>query len=510
MNQVIKIFDTTLRDGEQSPGCSMNLDEKLRMAIELSKLNVDIIEGGFPVASQGDFDAVKTIAKEVKGPVIAGLSRANKMDIDRCWEAVKNAERPRIHTFIATSDIHLKYKLNKTREQVLEDAALAVAHAKHYTPDVEFSAEDATRSDWVYLAKVFETVIANGATTINVPDTVGYTIPSEFGALIRYLKDNVPNINEATISVHCHNDLGLAVANSLVAVENGARQVECTVNGIGERAGNASLEEIVMTLHVRKDKMPYTTAIRTEHIYPASKFLTHITGMHVQPNKAIVGDNAFAHEAGIHQDGMLKYQQTYEIMTPESVGIPRNKLILGKHSGRHAFRDRLNVLGVPLDGVELDRIFKAFKDLADRKKNVYDEDILSLVETQEENIKDKYIFKSSKVVSESAQAAHASVVVEKNGKEMTATENGAGPVDAVYKAIKNLTHFSGTLERYGVNAITGGTDAQGEVFVTISDNGKTTRGSGAHTDIIVASAMAFLQAINRMGEATSRKSPQGI
>ncbi|OGQ06709.1 MAG: 2-isopropylmalate synthase [Deltaproteobacteria bacterium RIFCSPLOWO2_12_FULL_40_28] len=510
MNHVIKIFDTTLRDGEQSPGCSMNLDEKLRMAIELSKLNVDIIEAGFPVASQGDFEAVKTIAKEVKGPVVAGLSRANKMDIDRCWEAVKNAARPRIHTFIATSDIHLKYKLNKTREQVLEEAAFAVAHAKHYTPDVEFSAEDATRSDRAYLAKVFETVIASGATTINVPDTVGYTIPSEFGALIRYLKENVPNINQAVISVHCHNDLGLAVANSLVAVENGARQVECTVNGIGERAGNASLEEIVMTLNVRKDKIPYTTSIRTEQIYPASKLLTHITGMHVQPNKAIVGDNAFAHEAGIHQDGILKYQQTYEIMTPESVGIPRNKLILGKHSGRHAFRERLNVLGVPLDDVELDRAFKAFKDLADRKKNVYDEDILSLVETQEEKTRDKYIFKSSKVVSESTKLASASVVVEKNGQEMFATEMGAGPVDAVYKAIKNLTHFEGTLERYGVNAITGGTDAQGEVFVTISDNKKTTRGSGAHTDIIVASAMAFLQAINRMGEATSRKSPQGI
>src|SRR3990167_4032924 len=411
MNHVIKIFDTTLRDGEQSPGCSMNLDEKLRMAIELSKLNVDIIEAGFPVASQGDFEAVKTIAKEVKGPVVAGLSRANKMDIDRCWEAVKNAARPRIHTFIATSDIHLKYKLNKTREQVLEEAAFAVAHAKHYTPDVEFSAEDATRSDRAYLAKVFETVIASGATTINVPDTVGYTIPSEFGALIRYLKEKVPNINQAVISVHCHNDLGLAVANSLVAVENGARQVECTINGIGERAGNASLEEIVMTLNVRRDRFPVSTRIKTDQLYPSSKLLTHITGVAVQPNKAVVGSNAFAHEAGIHQDGVLKHQQTYEIMTPVSVGIPANRLVMGKHSGRHAFSDRLRELGSPLDGDFLDSAFKAFKDLADRKKFVYDEDILALVEGQIGSADEKYRLEKIHVVSGNVKTPSAKIMI---------------------------------------------------------------------------------------------------
>ena len=498
MNHVIKIFDTTLRDGEQSPGCSMNLDEKLRMAIELSKLNVDIIEAGFPVASQGDFEAVKTIAKEVKGPVVAGLSRANKMDIDRCWEAVKNAARPRIHTFIATSDIHLKYKLNKTREQVLEEAAFAVAHAKHYTPDVEFSAEDATRSDRAYLAKVFETVIASGATTINVPDTVGYTIPSEFGALIRYLKENVPNINQAVISVHCHNDLGLAVANSLVAVENGARQVECTVNGIGERAGNASLEEIVMTLNVRKDKIPYTTSIRTEQIYPASKLLTHITGMHVQPNKAIVGDNAFAHEAGIHQDGILKYQQTYEIMTPQSIGLKSSSIVLGKHSGRHAFEKKTAELGFKLAGKEFEKAFSDFKALADKKKNVYDEDIEAIIENELAEEKQIYELSDIFISSGSSVKPVAKIKLKKDKKLFFAESSGDGPVDSSYKAIEKIIGRKFKLVDYSLKSVSIGKDAVGEAIVKIEHKGKIFIGRGTSTDVIEASVKAYLSAINRI------------
>lgn len=509
-NNYVKIFDTTLRDGEQSPGCSMNLEEKLRMAHQLAKLEVDVIEGGFPIASDGDFEAVKQIAKEVKGPIIAGLARANKKDIDRCWEAVKESKKPRIHTFIATSDIHLKHKLRKSREQVLKDAVESVKHARSYLKDVEFSAEDATRSDWQYLADVFCGVIEAGATTINVPDTVGYTIPSEFGALIAYLAENVKNINKATISVHCHNDLGLAVANSLAAIEAGARQVECTVNGIGERAGNASMEEIVMTLRVRHDKVSYKTGIATEQIYPSSKMLTFITGINVQPNKAIVGENAFAHEAGIHQDGILKYQQTYEIMTPESVGIPTNKLVLGKHSGRHAFRERLVTLGMPVSATQLEESFKAFKDLADRKKNVYDEDIMALVEGLTGKMPEKFILDKIHIESGNDETPQAIVSLIVDGKPEELTENGDGAVDASFKAIRKITGFKGTLERYVVNAITGGTDAQGEVVVTIKDAGKTVRGSGAHTDVVVASAMAFLSALNRLEYYQAKKGGRGI
>ena len=507
--EIIKIFDTTLRDGEQSPGCSMNLEEKLRMAHQLAKLNVDIIEAGFPIASPGDFEAVHRIAKEVRGPTIAGLSRANKMDIDRCWEAVKVASRPRIHTFIATSPIHMEYKLRKKPDEVLQDAVEAVRHARSYTDDVEFSAEDATRSDPEFLVKVFSEVIEAGASTVNVPDTVGYTVPSQFGPLIAYLKKNVPNIVQATISVHCHNDLGLAVANSLSALENGARQVECTVNGIGERAGNASMEEIVMTLNVRKDKFPFKTQIRAEQIYPSSKLLTFITGISVQPNKAIVGENAFAHEAGIHQDGVLKYQQTYEIMTPESVGIPKNKLIMGKHSGRHAFKDRLNDLGTPLDGELLEQAFKAFKVLADKKKNVYDEDIMTIVESLMEKA-ERYQFESLHVTSGTEETPKAMVRVKIGGQSREVHETGDGPVDAVYRAIKKITGFKGSLNKYVVNAITGGTDAQGEVLVTLEDDGKTVRGTGAHTDIVVASALAFLSALNRLEYHQQKKGGKGI
>ncbi|EKD42457.1 MAG: hypothetical protein ACD_73C00146G0003, partial [uncultured bacterium] len=506
----IKIFDTTLRDGEQSPGCSMNLEEKIRMAHQLAKLNVDIIEAGFPVASDGDFESVQTIAKMVKGVSVAGLARANQMDIARCYEAVKQSDQPRIHTFIATSDIHLKYKLRKTREEVLHDAFEAVKYAVSLTGDVEFSAEDATRSDPDFLVEVFSQVIAAGAKTLNIPDTVGYTYPTEFGRLIAYLKKNVRDIDKAVISVHCHNDLGLAVSNSLVAIENGARQVECTVNGIGERAGNASLEEVVMALNVRHDQLPFKTRIKTEQIYPSSKLLSFITGISVQPNKAIVGENAFAHEAGIHQDGMLKNQMTYEIMTPESVGIPRNQLVLGKHSGRHAFKDRLVALGTPLEGAALELAFKAFKDLADKKKNVYDEDIMAIVENQTGLLTEKFVLDSLFVESGSKVTPRSTVSLKINGVAKEATESGDGPVDAAFNAIKTLSGFSGQLEKYVVNAITGGTDAQGEVVVTVSQDGKTVRGSGAHTDIVIASALAFLSALNRLEYYQAKKAGKGI
>ncbi len=504
----VYIFDTTLRDGEQSPGCSMNFEEKLRMAHQLAKLGVDIIEAGFPVSSDGDFESVQRIAKEIKGPTIAGLARANKMDIDRCWDAVSAAAKPRIHVFLATSDIHLKYKLRKTRDEVLLAATESILHAASLCPDVEFSAEDATRSDWDFLTEVFSRVIEAGAKTINVPDTVGYTVPSEYARLIAHLKKNVRNVEKAVISVHCHNDLGLGVANSLAAIENGARQVECTVNGIGERAGNASMEEIVMTLNVRRDRLPFVTGVKTEQIYPSSKLLSSITGISVQPNKAIVGENAFAHESGIHQDGMLKNQQTYEIMTPESVGIPRNKLVLGKHSGRHAFKDRLDALGFPLEGVVLENAFKAFKDLADRKKNVYDEDIMALVESQAEIAQKIFALEAFHVVSGMGEIPTATVKMRVHGKMVEATETGSGPVDAVFMGIRKLAGFEGSLERYVVNAITGGTDAQGEVIVTVSEDGRTVRGSGAHTDIVHASALAYISALNRL--QTAKKSAPGI
>ncbi|HBF12949.1 MAG TPA: 2-isopropylmalate synthase [Deltaproteobacteria bacterium] len=508
--EIVKIFDTTLRDGEQSPGCSMNGDEKLRMAHQLAKLNIDIIEGGFPIVSQGDFESVNRIALEVKGPMIAGLARANKMDIERCAQALEPAEKKRIHTFISSSDIHLQYQLKKTREEVLHDVEMAVKLAKKLCNDVEFSAMDATRSDRAYLAQMFQVAIDHGALTLNVPDTVGYTIPSEFYDLISYLKSVLKMPKGVCISVHCHNDLGLAVANSLAAIQAGARQVECTVNGIGERAGNASMEEIVMTLNVRQDSLPFKTNIKTEQIYPSSKLLSFITGISVQPNKAIVGDNAFAHESGIHQDGVLKFQQTYEIMRPESVGIPRNKLVLGKHSGRHAFRDRLVALGIPLEGAALEAAFKAFKDLSDRKKNVYDEDIFALVEGQVELKDQKYVLDSLSVKSGNKEKPEAKVSLFVDGKPKEVVESGSGPVDSVFKAIRTLTGFKGNLEKYVVTAITGETDAQGEVVVTLSEGDKTVRGSGAHTDIIVASAMAFLVAVNRLEYYQTKKDGRGV
>jgi len=504
-HEIVKIFDTTLRDGEQSPGCSMDMKEKLRMARQLAKLNVDIIEAGFPIASDGDFEAVKKIAQEIEGPSIAGLARANMKDIDRAWEAVKYAKKPRIHTFIATSDIHLQYKLKKSREQVLQETFDTVAHAKKYTNDVEFSAEDATRSDWEYLAKVFSAAVEAGATTLNVPDTVGYTFPSEFSRLITYLKQNVKNSDQIIFSVHCHNDLGLAVANSLAAVQAGARQVECTVNGIGERAGNCSLEEIVMSMKVRKDLFQCDTEIVTEQIHHSSKLLTLITGVNVQPNKAIVGANAFAHESGIHQDGILKNQMTYEIMTPESVGWSKHKLVLGKHSGRHAFRTRLSELGYQLTEEEFQKAFDAFKKLADLKKEIFDDDLEVLVTDQMSRGPDRFEIIDIRVQSGTKLKPKSKVKLKSKGKLKSGESTGGGPVDATFKAIRKLTGFKGELLKYNVAAITGGTDAQGEVAVTLKDKGKEVQGVGTHSDIILASAKAYVNALNRLEHFHAKK-----
>ncbi len=494
----IKIFDTTLRDGEQSPGASMNVDEKIQVARQLKKLGVDIIEAGFPIASPGDFEAVNRIAKEVKGVTIAGLCRARDEDIEKAAEALKPAEQRRIHTFIATSDIHLKYKLRMSREQVIEAAIKAVKKARQYTDDVEFSAEDATRTDWDFLCKVTEEVIKAGATTVNIPDTVGYTIPQEYGELIEYLFNKVPNIDKATISVHCHNDLGLAVSNSLTAILKGAGQVECTINGIGERAGNAALEEIVMALKVRNDFFKADTNIVTQEIYRTSRLISKITGMVVQPNKAIVGANAFAHEAGIHQDGVLKERTTYEIMRPEDIGIPSSKIVLGKHSGRHAFKKRLEELGFTLTDEELNRAFERFKRLADQKKYVFDEDIEALVSDEVLRITETYELIDIDVSSGTKKKPSAYVKMKINGDEKEITISGDGPVDAVYKAITELTGSKASLNKFEIKAITGGTDALGEVTIILEEGGNTVRGHGSDTDIIVASARAYINALNKL------------
>ena len=433
------IFDTTLRDGEQSPGASMNPDEKLRIARQLEKLGVDIIEAGFPVASEGDFDSVRQIAREIRSCRIAGLARANFADIDRAWEAVSEAAFPRIHTFISSSDIHLKYQLRKSRAEVLKEACAAVAHARGYTPDVEFSPMDATRSDRDYLCEMIEAVIAAGATTVNIPDTVGYAVPEEFGDLIATLFSRVKNIRQAVISVHCHNDLGLATANSLAAVMNGARQVECTINGIGERAGNSALEEVVMAIKTRKDLFGLWTGIKTEHIHQTSRLLTQITGIHVQPNKAIVGANAFAHESGIHQDGLIKEKSTYEIMTPQSVGISETQIVLGKHSGRHAIADRLRALGYSLSDEEINPIFARFKELADMKKEIYDEDLDAIVYEESSRGADRYRFLYLNVVSGNAAVPTATMQMEVDGKMVQEAGFGVGPVDATFAAIRKIT-----------------------------------------------------------------------
>jgi 2-isopropylmalate synthase len=499
MTERILIFDTTLRDGEQSPGCSMNTKEKVELAKQLARLGVDVLEAGFPIASQDDFEAVRAIAQSLKGgPIIAGLARAKDTDIDRAWEAVRPAERPRIHTFIATSEIHIKYKLKSTPEEVLEAAVAAVKRAKGYTEDVEFSAEDAHRTNQDFLCRVVEAAVRAGATTINIPDTVGYGLPWEFGERIRDLMNRVPGMERVVMSAHCHDDLGLGVANSLEAIRAGARQIECTINGIGERAGNASLEELVMALRTRRDLMKFDTGIHTEEIYRTSKLLQSITGVKVQPNKAIVGANAFAHEAGIHQHGVLQDPLTYEIMTPESVGVPKSQLVLGKHSGRHAFKKRLQELGVELSEEDLNKAFGRFKDLCDRKKEIFDEDLLALVEDELLATSEGYTLEHLQFTSGTNIVPTATVRLKLQEELRQESGWGDGPVDAAYKAIDLITKIPGKLLEYQIRAITAGKDALGEVTTAVEIEGERVVGKGSSTDVIEASVRAYLNAINKV------------
>lgn len=499
MTRRIKIFDTTLRDGEQSPGASMNIQEKLEVAQQLARLNVDVIEAGFPICSQGDFESVKTISEQVKGPAIAGLCRAAAQDIDRAWEALKNAERPRIHIFIATSDIHLEHKLKKSREEALELAVKAVQRAKSYCDDIEFSAEDASRSDRDYLCQVVEAVIAAGASTVNIPDTVGYAMPSEFGELIGSIRARVPNVDKATISVHCHNDLGLAVACSLSAIMAGAGQVECTVNGIGERAGNAALEEIVMALDTRKDLfVGIDTGIKKKEILRTSRLLSDVTGLLVQANKAVVGSNAFAHESGIHQHGMLQNRETYEIMDAQSIGLAESKIVLGKHSGRHAFENRLGELGYQLSPEDLDKAFTRFKEVADKKKEIFDEDLEALVADQRHTIPEIYQLKHMTVTTGLEGYPTATIMIATGDGEVVQCGMGVGSVDAVYKTIDSMIDVEHSLIDYNVKSVTGGTDALGEVTVKLGDGTNVFVGRGASLDIVEASAKAYIQAINKL------------
>jgi 2-isopropylmalate synthase len=498
MDNRVYIFDTTLRDGEQSPGASMNIEEKLLLARQLERLRVDVIEAGFPISSDGDFESVKRIAEEVRTVTIAGLARAGKLDIDRCWEAVQYAAKPRIHTFIATSDIHLKYKLKKTREQVLQDAREAVRYARTLCPDVEFSAEDASRTDLDYLCSVLEAVIDAGARVVNIPDTVGYAIPAEFGERIKYLRGRVKNIDRAIMSVHCHNDLGLAVANSLIAIQNGARQVECTINGIGERAGNASLEEIVMALQTRRDFFGLDMEVNTQEIYPASRLLTNLTGLMVQSNKAVVGRNAFAHEAGIHQDGVIKEKSTYEIMRPETVGIKESKLIMGKHSGRHALKLKYQELGFELGNAELEKAYVLFKKVADKKKEVYDDDLIVIVRDGLRIFPEAYKLKYIQSSGGNQIIATATIVLERDGQTFRDSAIGDGPVDAALKVIDRITGIEGRLMDYNVHSVTRGKDAVGEVFMKVDFGKVSFIGKAASTDVVDASARAYLNAINKM------------
>ncbi len=493
----IKIFDTTLRDGEQCPGASLNTEQKLEIAHQLARLNVDVIEAGFAIASPGDLDAIQKIAKSVKGPAIASLARCRKEDIDAAWEAVRFAQQPYIHTFIATSPIHMEKKLKLKPEQVLAQAIEMVAYAKKLAPYVEFSCEDATRSEPAFLYRIIEAVIKAGARTINIPDTVGYTMPLEYQKLIKGIIDNVPNIREASLSVHCHNDLGMSVANSLAAVLAGVDQVECTINGIGERAGNASLEEIVMSLKTRKDFYDCETNIKTQEIYKASRLVSTLTGLLVQPNKAIVGINAFAHEAGIHQHGVLQARETYEIMDPADIGLEANKIVLGKHSGRHAFNKRLKDLGYELSKENLEKAYHSFIKLADKKKEISDRDLESIVADEIYMAPETFKLKDMTIKAGTKSKPEAEVILTHGKKTIKAKETGTGPVDATYKAIRKLTKANAKLKDYIIQAITGGTDAQGEVTVRIEEKGKIFTGHGADTDIIVASAKAYINAINR-------------
>jgi len=497
MNRII-IFDTTLRDGEQSPGVSLNMEEKLRIGRALERLGVDVVEAGFPVASPGDFEGVKRLSKELRGLQVAGLARANKKDIDIAWEALKEGAEPRIHTFIATSDIHLRAKLKKSRDEVLEIAGEAVRYASRYTSNVEFSAEDASRSDPDYLCRVFEVVIDAGATTVNFPDTVGYAVPWDFARMIRYVLEHVPNIHKAVLSVHCHNDLGLATANVLAALDQGARQVECTINGIGERAGNAALEEVVMAVKTRQDLLPYEVKVETRHITPASRLVSQLTGMVVQPNKAIVGSNAFAHESGIHQDGILKERQTYEIMNPKDVGLESGKLVLGKHSGRHAIKAKLDELGYTLSPDELDKVFKRFKAITDKKREIFPEDLAAIVAEEIWRIPDKYSLSYLHVAGGSGIRPTATVAIMADNEERATAQIGTGPIDAAFRAVSVLTDTRSRLLKFQVRSITGGTDALGEVTVRLEEDGLIVTGQGADPDIITASVRAYLNALNRL------------
>ncbi|MBF0101918.1 MAG: 2-isopropylmalate synthase [Desulfobacterales bacterium] len=499
MSENVIIFDTTLRDGEQSPGASMNTAEKLRIASQLEKLGVGVIEAGFPAASEGDFEAVERIAAKIHGPSIAALCRTTKSDIDRAWNAVKSSPKPRLHTFIATSDIHMAHKLRMNREQVVKAAVEAVRYAGTFTHDIEFSAEDGSRSDRDFLCRIFEAAIEAGATTINLPDTVGYAIPEEFADLVAYLKTHIPNINKAIISVHCHNDLGLATANTLAAIKAGARQAEVTINGIGERAGNTSMEEVVMAINTRIDYMNHVkTNINTSLIYPTSRLVSTISGIMVQPNKAIVGANAFAHEAGIHQDGVLKNPMTYEIMKPETIGLSSNRLILGKHSGRHALNSQLLDMGYNLSEEELNLMFTKFKQLADKKKNLVHEDLESLVTEGILRSSDVFKLEYLHVTSGTTVYPTASVSIAINGRSVKCTRDGNGPIDATFNAIEELTRTQSELLRFSVSALTGGTDAQGEVTVRLRENGLIALGRGADPDIIIASAKAYINGLNRL------------
>ena len=509
MTEKIYIFDTTLRDGEQSPGATMTLEEKLQIAEVLDEMNVDIIEAGFPIASNGDFEAVSEISKNIKNSTIAGLARANLKDIERAWEAIKFAKSPRIHTFIATSPLHMKFKLKKTEEEVLESIKKTVSYARNLCSNIEWSCEDAGRSNLEFLYKCIDLAITCGATTINIPDTVGYTLPEEFGKIFKNVKNNVSNIDKAILSTHTHNDLGLATANNVAAIKEGARQVECTINGMGERAGNSSLEEIVMTLKVKKDLMPFHTDIKTESIMKASRLVSSITGFPVQPNKAIVGANAFAHEAGIHQDGMLKHSGTYEIMTPESVGLVQSNLVLGKHSGRHAFTQKLNELGFKLGDNAIQDAFRRFKELADKKKDVFEEDLVALVDDQSRS-NDRIKFISLRVVAGSEGPQSADIKIEIDGESKSNKSDGDGPVDATFNSIKALFPHDAKLLLYQVHAVTEGTDAQAEVTVRLEENGKTVNGQGADTDTLVASARAYVNALNKLLVKRQKAAPEAL
>jgi 2-isopropylmalate synthase len=509
-NRVL-IFDTTLRDGEQAPGCSMTQPEKLRVAKALAELGVDIIEAGFPIASRGDWESVNAIAREVQGPIIAGLARCNREDIEQAWKALKDAAKPRIHVFLATSAIHRQYKLNMAKDEIIRTAVEGVKFARSLCDDIEFSPEDASRTELEFLAEVVEAVVEAGATTVNIPDTVGYTVPQEFHEVFTYLKKNVRGIDKVTLSVHCHDDLGMAVANSLAAVRAGARQVECTINGIGERAGNCSLEEVAMALKTRENFFGLTTNINTTRLYPTCRLVSQITGMPIPRNKAIVGENAFAHESGIHQHGMLRHASTYEIMRPQDVGLSRTNLVLGKHSGRHAFRERVKELGFDVDEAELNRLFEEFKALADRKKELFDGDIEALVMRAESGAEGPWSLRELQIQTDSSDGATVTLkLAHSSGREVVQTMSAQGPVDAVVKAIDAATGTHVAVRKFEVHSVSVGEDAQGEALLTVEHNGRSYRGVGVSTNIVEAAAHAYLEVINRIESTRATAERAGV